>query len=288
MAYMDPTGLDASEFYNSLGKPGSDSSSSAYEQAVAHSLGSAYYQTGTPSESDTGSFTSFAEHQMGLLVDVTTAYFSNAGSAAGLGYSLWHPVKTAKTLWNEVVQTVAHPVLTAQGIWGGWKNGVSDFMQADAAGRAGIIGETAGHNGFDVTLAVLAAEAPSVVHNIRAGNAAKEAIPFIKGSGIWKGDILSTTAAGDLKMYRVWGGESGQIGSWLTPVKPTSVLGARSSLALPPQNVAQFFSEVTVSAGTRFQIGIAGSGFGQAGGGIQVQLLENIPKINFGPGVPLR
>jgi hypothetical protein len=122
MTYMDPTGLDACEFYNSLGKPGSDSSSSAYEQAVAHSLGSSYYQTGTPSESDTGSFTSFAEHQMGLLIDVTTAYFSNAGSgfadsAAGLGHSLWHPVKTAKTLWNEVVQTVAHPVLTAQGIW---------------------------------------------------------------------------------------------------------------------------------------------------------------------------
>jgi hypothetical protein len=90
-----------------------------------------------------------------------------------LGYSLWHPVKTARTLWNEVVQTVAHPVLTAQGIWGGWKSGVSDFMQADAAGRAGMIGETAGHNGFDVTLAVLAAEAPSVVHNIRGRIAGK-------------------------------------------------------------------------------------------------------------------
>ena len=51
-------------------------------------------------------------------------------------------------------------------------------MQADAAGRAGIIGETAGHNGFDVTLAVLAAEAPSVVHNIRAGVAGKGIIGF--------------------------------------------------------------------------------------------------------------
>lgn len=142
------------------------------------------YKSGTysgpqsPTSFDASSFTSSAEHQMGLLIDVTTAYWSNAGkgfadSAAGLGYSLWHPVKPAKTLWNEVVQTVAHPVLTAQGIWGGWKSGISDFMQADAAGRAGIIGETAGHNGFDVTLAVLAAEAPSVVHNIRAGVAGK-------------------------------------------------------------------------------------------------------------------
>jgi RHS repeat-associated protein len=51
MTYMDPTGLDASEFYNSLGKPGSDSSSYAYDQAVTHSLGSAYYQVSTPSES---------------------------------------------------------------------------------------------------------------------------------------------------------------------------------------------------------------------------------------------
>jgi hypothetical protein len=56
-------------------------------------------------------------------------------------------------------------------------------MQADAAGRVGIIGETAGHNGFDVTLAVLAAEAPSVVHNILADVAGKGGTTLYRAVG---------------------------------------------------------------------------------------------------------
>ena len=177
MTYTDPTGL--APYVNGVYDGPYDPDHQTPEVTYGPEYKSGTYSgPQSPTSFDTSSFTSFAEHQMGLLVDVTTAYFSNAGrgfadSAAGFGYSLWHPVKTAKTLWNEVVQTVAHPVLTAQGIWGGWKSGISDFMQADAAGRAGIIGETAGRNGFDVTLAVLAAEAPSVVHNIRAGVAGK-------------------------------------------------------------------------------------------------------------------
>jgi hypothetical protein len=88
-------------------------------------------------------------------------------------------------------------------------------------------------------------------------------------------------------MYRVWGDEAGQVGGWLSPTAPNSTLSAIQDLALPPGNSAEFSSQVLVPAGTRYQIGTAASAFGQAGGGSQVLLLDQIPAANFGPGVPL-
>jgi RHS repeat-associated protein len=103
----------------------------------------------------------------------------------------------------------------------------------------------------------------------------------------WLGRSLSTVAEGDMEMYRVWGGASGQRGKWLTPFAPGSSAGARSCLALPPENAAEFVSPVKVPAGTRFQFGQAASAFDQPGGGWQVELLSGIPDESFGPGVPL-
>ena len=103
----------------------------------------------------------------------------------------------------------------------------------------------------------------------------------------WAGEIRSVTAASDTTMYRVWGGGSQQAGAWLSPIRPTSAAGATESLALPGANTAQFYSEVLVPAGTRYQIGTAAGANGLTGGGVQVQLLERIPVGNYGPGVPL-
>ena len=88
-------------------------------------------------------------------------------------------------------------------------------------------------------------------------------------------------------MYRVWGGESGQAGEWLTPIDPMSSAAARQGLALPGGNTAEYVSRVTVPAGTRIQVGTAGAAFGESGGWTQVQLLQRIPSANFGKGVPL-
>jgi RHS repeat-associated protein len=128
----------------------------------------------------------------------------------------------------------------------------------------------------------------SGLKGLATAGAAEKALPYLGPNGIWKGEILSTTASDDLTMYRVWGGKAPQAGGWLTPVKPTSAAAARSSLALPAENTAEYFSTVTVPAGTRFQIGTAGSGFGQPGGGVQLNLLDKIPASSFGPGVPLQ
>jgi RHS repeat-associated protein len=103
----------------------------------------------------------------------------------------------------------------------------------------------------------------------------------------WVGEVRSVTAAQDTTMYRVWGGDSRQVGSWLSPVPPTSAAAATESLALPAANTAQFYSKVLVPAGTRYQIGTAAAANGLRGGGVQVQLLQEIPKANFGSGIPL-
>lgn len=49
ITFTDPTGLDAMEYYNSLGK--SDSTYISYDNALMNSLGSGAYDTSTPSDS---------------------------------------------------------------------------------------------------------------------------------------------------------------------------------------------------------------------------------------------
>ena len=88
-------------------------------------------------------------------------------------------------------------------------------------------------------------------------------------------------------MYRVWGGGSQQVGAWLTPIRPTSAAASTEGLALPSANTAQFYSEVVVPAGTRYQVGTAAAANGLGGGGVQVQLLERISLGNYRPGIQL-
>jgi RHS repeat-associated protein len=103
----------------------------------------------------------------------------------------------------------------------------------------------------------------------------------------WQGGTINMKSAEDTIMYRIWGGKSGQSGSWLSPFRPTSAAASRGELALPHENTAEFFSEVRVPAGTRWQTGVAAARFGERGGGMQVRLLDQIPKENFGAGVKL-
>lgn len=103
----------------------------------------------------------------------------------------------------------------------------------------------------------------------------------------WRGASVSGPLQTDMTMYRVWGGEASQAGSWLTPVMPESASLARAGLALPAANSAAYVSEVLVPAGTWVQAGIANPAFGQLGGMVQIRLLSNIPLANFRIGLPL-
>ena len=136
-----------------------------------------------------------------------------------------------------------------------------------------------------------AAKVPELADKLQSTASALEegvrALPAPSGYNPWAGSVVSTVAGQDTTMYRVWGGESERVGSWLTTSMPESAAAAKASLALPPGNAASFVSEVVVPAGTRLQVGQAAAAFGQAGGGAQVQLLDRIPASSFGPGTPL-
>ena len=112
-------------------------------------------------------------------------------------------------------------------------------------------------------------------------------LPSSSGYNPWSGPIDSLVTKNDTIMYRIWGGDAGKIGAWLSPAKPASTLSSIRNFALPIENSAEFFSEVLVPAGTRYQTGKAASAFGQPGGGIQVLLLDRISPTNFGPTIPL-
>ena len=113
--------------------------------------------------------------------------------------------------------------------------------------------------------------------------------PVLGSIPAWGGPITAGAAPAEgVTAYRIWGGESQQVGSWLSPIIPESSAAARSLLALPEGNSAVFVSEVRIPAGTQFQYGPTASAFGQPGGGTQIQLLQRLPVSSYGPGVPLQ
>jgi hypothetical protein len=99
------------------------------------------------------------------------------------------------------------------------------------------------------------------------------------------GVIRQFTQEGDAVYYRVF--SKNQTGSFLTKIPPKSSAYAREALALPPENKATFIQRVTVPDGTLLLRSRALPLYGRSGGAEQFQLLNRIPKENFGPGVPL-
>lgn len=90
----------------------------------------------------------------------------------------------------------------------------------------------------------------------------QRALPAGTSVNQWSGSTVSRVTRTDEVFYRVHGGQSGQVGEWLTPIRPTSGASARAGLALPPGNTAESVSRVVVPAGTRIQVGTAGQAFG--------------------------
>ncbi len=104
------------------------------------------------------------------------------------------------------------------------------------------------------------------------------------------GKLMSFRQQQDQYYYRVFSGNN-TVGSWLTATRPKSAAWAREALSLPPGNKARFIQRVLVPAGTRLQRSRALPVIKwrrDHGGGEQFQLLEQIPKENFGPGVRFR
>lgn len=103
----------------------------------------------------------------------------------------------------------------------------------------------------------------------------------------WIGPVEEVRTDRVMTFYRAYGGGANKLGAWLSPTPPASRQSVRESLALPPQNTAEFYSVVTVPAGTLMKVGTAAPAFDQPGGGQQVQLLQLIPPESFSDPIPL-
>ncbi len=90
------------------------------------------------------------------------------------------------------------------------------------------------------------------------------------------GAYTEVITTGEVTLYRVFGGESRQMGSFWTRTQPAGPLQSAMDLALPSGNAATSVVEITVPAGTRIFEGTAAPAFGQLGGGSQVY----IPRVN--------
>ncbi len=103
----------------------------------------------------------------------------------------------------------------------------------------------------------------------------------------WLSPPLTVTTTEDLTFFRAWGGESGEIGRWISGTVPESAEAAQSSLSLPPGNTAEFVSQVNLPAGTTLEVGQAAPAFGQSGGGIQYRIVGDLDPSWFGSANPL-
>jgi RHS repeat-associated protein len=102
------------------------------------------------------------------------------------------------------------------------------------------------------------------------------------GAQPWAGAIAAgPVPEGGLVAFRIWGGATGLVGTWFSPLEPESATVARSIFSLPPGNTAQWFTAVFIPAGTQIQFGTAAANFGELGGGVQIQVLGDLAEAGL-------
>lgn len=87
-------------------------------------------------------------------------------------------------------------------------------------------------------------------------------------AGSYTGKVLTEPTV----LYRVYGGDSGQLGSYWSRTEPIGPLQSKMDLALPPGNTAEAVVKIEVPAGTKIFEGTAEASFGYLGGGSQVYI----------------
>jgi len=122
-----------------------------------------------------------------------------------------------------------------------------------------------------------------------ASSGAKKSVKMLTTSSKYVpnagGVIRSFVTSQDRIFFRVSSASQGEMGSFLTAVRPKSRNFAREALALPQENDASLIQKVFVPAGTRIQRSRAlpqPKWHRFRGGGEQFELLEYLPKNSFG------
>jgi hypothetical protein len=103
----------------------------------------------------------------------------------------------------------------------------------------------------------------------------------------WLNSYTETVLQTPTTEYRVYGGDSGRIGTWVTPTKPADATKARALLALPDENSVQCTVRVDIPAGAKIRLGHAGPLFHHPGGGAQAKILSALDKVGFSVDRPL-
>jgi hypothetical protein len=103
----------------------------------------------------------------------------------------------------------------------------------------------------------------------------------------WVNGYTETVLQTPTTEYRVYGGDSGRIGTWVTPIKPADGMNARARLALPDENSVQCTVRVYIPAGAKIRIGHAGPLFHHQGGGAQAKIMSALDRVVFSADRPL-
>lgn len=87
-----------------------------------------------------------------------------------------------------------------------------------------------------------------------------------------------------LTIFRAYGGDARRVGAWggLDPIATRERFADR--YALPPENTAEKITKVDLPKGTRIRVGIAAKNFGHRGGGIQIQVAQELKEGWFHRG----
>lgn len=113
---------------------------------------------------------------------------------------------------------------------------MAELAAVSGSARPSNVGHLGGATGSSPT-------SPAALVAAETGPAALEAGSRVAPRA---GTSLSRVTQTEETMYRVWGGESGQAGEWLTPIDPMSSAAARQGLALPGGNTAEYVSRASL------------------------------------------
>jgi RHS repeat-associated protein len=203
-----------------------------------------------------------------------------ANSAGGLLNAVEHPINTAGNIVNGVENAVQNPVGTAQNIYNGVATSLSNpdtasqfvgsltfGVETTIAGGAGLkaLGGAVGTGADATTISWNPLNGPGPLGETVA-NTFRSAT------------YTETVTTEETTLYRVYGGNSQQIGPYWTATPPAGALQSTIDSALNPEwgNTAQNVVTIKVPPGTTIYQGFAAPQGGLVGGGSQVVL----PNVN--------
>jgi RHS repeat-associated protein len=204
-----------------------------------------------------------------------------AGNKSGLDTTVLSPVRAVIDSREDLAE--GRIARSAGDVVGGFINAQKEFIKAYFNGIA--------EDGPGAIIAGPIGPAFRLRETVRAFGSLREAAALTQvanEAGVVREFVTET----DQIFFRVFSEKP--FGGFLTAVKPSSSAFAQEALALPRSNKATMIQEVFVPAGTRLRRSRAAPMSAneifpaRRGGGEQFELIDPLPRSNFGEGVPFK